>query len=83
MKVKYSVVVPCFNEQETINAFYDAVIPIMEETKEKYELIFVNDGSRDKTEEILKELASKLIFQEILVNKLLFLQVFQKLKAMQ
>ena len=59
MSVKYSIVIPCYNEQETINAFYDAIIPVMDQTKEKYELIFVNDGSRDKTEEILRELASK------------------------
>lgn len=58
-KVKYSIVVPCFNEEATVNAFYDAIVPIMDSTKEKYELIFVNDGSRDKTEEILTELASK------------------------
>ena len=59
MAVKYSVVVPCFNEEETVGAFYDAVVPVMEQTKEKYELIFVNDGSRDKTEEILKAIAEK------------------------
>ncbi len=59
MAVKYSIVIPCFNEQETINAFYDAIIPVMDKTKEKYELIFVNDGSRDKTEDILRDLASK------------------------
>lgn len=59
MNVKYSIVIPCYNEQETINAFYDAIIPVMDQTKEKYELIFVNDGSRDRTEEILRELASK------------------------
>lgn len=59
MAVKYSIVVPCYNEQETINAFYDAIVPVMNSTKEKYELIFVNDGSKDKTEEILRSLASK------------------------
>ena len=59
MAVKYSVVVPCFNEEETIGAFYKAIVPVMDSTKEKYELIFINDGSRDKTEEILKDLASK------------------------
>lgn len=59
MAVKYSVVIPCYNEEETVNAFYDAIVPVMEQTKEKYELIFINDGSRDKTEEILKNLASK------------------------
>lgn len=59
MKAKYSIVVPCFNEEETVGAFYDAVIPVMDEVKEPYEIIFVNDGSRDKTEEILRELAKK------------------------
>ena len=59
MAVKYSVVVPCFNEEETVGAFYNAVVPVMDQTKEKYELIFINDGSRDKTEEILKSLAEK------------------------
>lgn len=59
MRAKYSIVVPCFNEEATINAFYDAVVPVMEQTKEPYELIFINDGSRDRTEEILRELASK------------------------
>lgn len=59
MSVKYSIVVPCFNEEETVGAFYDAIIPVMEKTKEKYEIIFVNDGSRDKTEEILASIASK------------------------
>lgn len=57
MAVKYSVVVPCYNEEETIMSFYDAIVPVMNGLKEKYELIFVNDGSKDKTEEILKNLA--------------------------
>lgn len=30
MSVKYSIVVPCFNEEETVGAFYDAIIPVME-----------------------------------------------------
>lgn len=59
MKAKYSVVVPCYNEEETVNAFYDAVIPVMEQTKERFEIIFVNDGSKDRTEELLLELAKK------------------------
>ena len=45
MAVKYSVVVPCFNEEATIPAFYEAIIPVMEQTKEKYEIIFVNESN--------------------------------------
>ena len=59
MAIKYSIVVPCFNEEETVNSFYDAIIPVMEKTKENFEVIFINDGSRDKTEEKLKELCDK------------------------
>ena len=59
MAVKYSVVVPCFNEQETIPAFYNAILPVMNGIGESYELIFVNDGSRDNTRQILQGLAEK------------------------
>ena len=59
MGVKYSIVVPCYNEEETINAFYNAVVPVMDSVKESYELIFVNDGSKDGTENILNALAEK------------------------
>lgn len=59
MKAKYSIIVPCFNEEATINAFYDAVVPVMDGVKEPYELIFINDGSKDTTEMILTELAKK------------------------
>lgn len=59
MDAKYSIVVPCYNEEETIDAFYDAIIPVMEGVGEPFELIFVNDGSKDDTPEILSKLASK------------------------
>ncbi|MBQ8451953.1 MAG: glycosyltransferase family 2 protein [Clostridia bacterium] len=57
MAVKYSVVVPCFNEEETIPTFYKVAVPVMESLHEPFELIFVNDGSRDGTEDILTGLA--------------------------
>ena len=59
MKAKYSIVVPVFNEQEAIPLFYQAVVPVMDKLNEPYELIFVNDGSRDNTLLVLKDLASK------------------------
>ena len=56
--MKLSVIVPCYNEQETVVKFYDAVLPVVKDIPDcSYELIFVNDGSRDKTEEILSSLA--------------------------
>ena len=56
---KYSIIVPAYNEEKSLHFFYDAVTPIMEGLGEEYEMIFVNDGSRDATKDILKELAAK------------------------
>ncbi len=55
--VKYSIIVPVYNEQDTIKIFYDAITPVMKNLNEPYEVIFVNDGSMDNTLNILKELA--------------------------
>ena len=49
MGVVCSVVVPVFNEEEVINETYKRLTEVMQSTGESYEIIFVNDGSRDKT----------------------------------
>lgn len=50
-----SIVVPCYNEQETVSLFYDATSKVVEQMNMDYEIIFVNDGSKDKTlEECVK-----------------------------
>ncbi len=51
---KLSLVVPCFNEEESVINFYTEVTKVFEGKVEDYEFVFVNDGSRDKTPEILK-----------------------------
>ncbi|MBQ8308949.1 MAG: glycosyltransferase family 2 protein [Clostridia bacterium] len=55
---KYSIVVPAYNEEKTLRLFYGAVVPVFESLREDFEIVFVNDGSTDKTQEILSELAS-------------------------
>ena len=55
--VKYSLIVPAYNEEKSLKLFYDAVTPMMKGLQEEYEIIFVNDGSRDATREILRGLA--------------------------
>ncbi len=55
---KYSIIVPAYNEEKSLRLFYQAVTPLMESTGESYEMIFINDGSTDNTQEILRELAS-------------------------
>ena len=54
----YSIVVPVFNEEEVLNEFYKRLTIAMDKLKEKYEIIFVNDGSIDNSLEIMKKLHS-------------------------
>ena len=58
---KISVVVPCYNEEESILLFYEEISKTIEKMKKKvtFELIFVNDGSKDKTLEEFRKLAKK------------------------
>lgn len=51
-----SIVVPVFNEEDNLEHFYQAVSAVMEKTKYDFELIFVDDGSRDRSREILRRL---------------------------
>lgn len=54
-----SVVVPMYNEEEVIMETYKRLKAVMDETGEKYELIFVNDGSRDKTRDLAAAICYK------------------------
>ena len=44
-----SLVVPVFNEEESIDIFLSAVMPFLEKAALRFEVVFVNDGSRDDT----------------------------------
>lgn len=60
MKKLLSVIVSCYNEEEAIPLFYEEIDKISKEMKElDFEFLFVNDGSKDNTLEILKELNKK------------------------
>ena len=54
--MKLSLVVPCYNEAENVFAFQDAVISAFDGCGYDYEIIFVNDGSRDATLHNLKKI---------------------------
>ena len=54
--MKLSLVVPCYNEAESVKLFQDAVISAFDGCGYDYEIIFVNDGSADKTLYQLKKL---------------------------
>ena len=54
--MKLSLVVPCFNEAENVEAFHNAVMAAFEGCGYDYEIVYVDDGSRDATLHNLKKL---------------------------
>lgn len=55
----HSVVIPMYNEELVVEATYNRLKNVMDTIEDRYELVFVNDGSRDKTVEILSEICEK------------------------
>lgn len=53
-----SLVVPIYNEEEIIGILHNAVVEAMTEVDEKWEVVYVNDGSKDSSLELLQELQS-------------------------
>ena len=54
-----SLVVPCFNEEATIQTFYDEVMKYEDRIDAELEFCFIDDGSTDRTIEILRDLHKK------------------------
>lgn len=52
-----SLIVPCYNEQESLPIFYKEATKVVGNLKQEYELIFINDGSKDNTLEVMKKIA--------------------------
>ncbi|MDD3692002.1 MAG: glycosyltransferase family 2 protein, partial [Bacteroidales bacterium] len=57
--MKLSVIIPCFNEELVIKETYNRLKHVLDEIKQEYELIFINDGSKDKTYDILLQLSTE------------------------
>ncbi|MCD7818300.1 MAG: glycosyltransferase family 2 protein [Lachnospiraceae bacterium] len=73
-----SLIVPCYNEQEALPLFYTEATKVVKEIDCDYEYVFVNDGSKDDTLSILKQLAE----QDEHVTYLSFSRNFGKEAAM-
>ena len=59
-KEKISIIVPCYNEEEALPIFYKEINRVSKEMKNvDFEFLFINDGSRDKTLDILRDLSKK------------------------
>ena len=65
---KYSIVVPFHNEEENVTQLYDRVKDVMEQVGASFEMVFVDDGSRDRTYRLLEEIAA--VDSRVLVVKL-------------
>lgn len=54
-----SLIVPCYNEQDSLPIFYSELMKVVSNINQGYELILINDGSEDRTLEIMRKLAYK------------------------
>ncbi|RED56501.1 dolichol-phosphate mannosyltransferase [Cohnella phaseoli] len=54
-----SVVVPMYNEEEVIEVTYGRLRSVLDKLGETYEIVFVNDGSRDRTADIVRSLCAE------------------------
>ena len=75
---KVDLVVPCYNEEESLPLFYEEIKKVREKLNVKIEIIFVDDGSTDKTLEGMREIAKK----DKLVKYISFARNFKKEAAM-
>lgn len=57
-KEQISVIIPCWNEEETIPIYYQSMCPVMEQMNTDFELIFVDDGSLDGTAAVIQKLSA-------------------------
>lgn len=57
--MKLSLVVPCYNEQDNVELFYEATKNAFADKISDYEIIFVNDGSQDETMKCLKKVYNR------------------------
>lgn len=56
MKIKHSLIVPCFNEEGNVEKFLEVTKKAMSGYTDDYEIVFVNDGSRDDTPKKLRKI---------------------------
>lgn len=59
MKPKYTIIAPVFNEEESLPVLYQRVKEVMDSTGEAWELVLVDDGSKDKSSELMRNLAAE------------------------
>ena len=67
---KLSIVVPCYNEESNLSLTYNEIIKSLKKTKiNRYEIIFVDDYSTDRTQNVIKKILKQNKNTKIIVNK--------------
>lgn len=54
--IRYSIVAPCWNEEGNLPELYRRITGVMDQTAEPWELVLINDGSTDRTADVMREL---------------------------
>ncbi|MCB0177001.1 MAG: glycosyltransferase [Anaerolineae bacterium] len=55
-RIRYSIIAPCWNEEKNLPVLYNRIKMVMDQTNDNWELVLINDGSRDNTVRIMHEL---------------------------
>ncbi len=56
LNIQFSIVAPCWNEEQSLHELYKRIKEVMEQTDKSWELVLINDGSTDRTIEVIEEL---------------------------
>ena len=59
-KIIISVVVPIYNEEKSIPSLVDQIVDVMRSSGEEFELVLINDGSTDRSMDVMKKLCKKV-----------------------
>ncbi len=57
--IEVSIVIPVYNEEEGLAALFNRLYPALDQLHLRYEIIFINDGSKDRSAALLREQFSK------------------------
>lgn len=59
MNIQFSLILACFNEETHLEKSFQTIISVLNKTRTRYEIIFVDDKSQDQTLQIIKEIIKK------------------------
>ena len=59
MKKILAIIAPCYNEEKNLKFFYDRLLQTIKQLNVEYKIYFIDDGSKDRTWEIIKTMKAK------------------------